>query len=546
MHLHHAEHRLAVGSKALEGPHSRGQFGAGAVGGAVQDGSDRAAQPPASIAVVGEPVGHQQAAEIGIAQPQRPEHMAVLGNPLRRIAGVVYEDFLGHEEDAAGRGKAVDIKRAIGPPELHQVDAGEIAGGVVEEHVLAAGVAGIDPAGVRAGVPAVDRGVVLHSRIAALPGALRHPAEHVAGFEGGPGLGGIGHPARCPGVVPFDGLHEVVGEAHREIGVLKQDRAVGLAIEVGVISPLLNQHASLVLLLRLAFDEFHHIGMGHFQRLHLGGTAGFAPALHHRRHLIVDAHEGERAGGLAAAGELFPLAAERGEVGAGAGAKLEEHRLAAGQLHDVFHVVLHALDEARAPLRIFVGVLRLQHFLGGLIPVPVAGGALHPVLMEQADVEPDRGVEGPMLMDAQPGEIAVEVFPILGTGEIAIRHAPIGDRAGHAVDQLANGMLPFWSVDFAVEILAHHHIGGQLAPRRRNFAGGLLKQNLAILPFDRRGAQLPFGGVKRGVGIDGTENRMHGQRLAIGGPRRGSRLGRDGGRGTCRGVKRCHGALLLA
>ena len=65
-------------------------------------------------------------------------------------------------------------------------------------------------------------------------------------------------------------------------------------------------------------------------------------------------------GGLAAAGELFAMRAERGEVRARARAELEEHGLAAGELHDVFHVVVDALDEAGRALRILVRVLRLR------------------------------------------------------------------------------------------------------------------------------------------------------------------------------------------
>ena len=47
------------------------------------------------------------------------------------------------------------------------------------------------------------------------------------------------------------------------------------------------------------------------------------------------------------------------KIGAGAGAELEQHGLAAGELHDVFHVVVHALNEARRALRIFVRIFRL-------------------------------------------------------------------------------------------------------------------------------------------------------------------------------------------
>ena len=64
--------------------------------------------------------------------------MAVLGDPLRRIAGVIDQDFLGDEEDPAGRLEPLDVERAVRLAELHQVDAGQVAGRVVEEHVLGA------------------------------------------------------------------------------------------------------------------------------------------------------------------------------------------------------------------------------------------------------------------------------------------------------------------------------------------------------------------------------------------------------------------------
>src|SRR5436309_15751051 len=62
-----------------------------------------------------------------------------------------------------------DVEGAIGR-ELQEVQAGQVAGGIVEEHVLRAWVAGIDASRVFRSVPAVDRGVVLHAGIASGPG----------------------------------------------------------------------------------------------------------------------------------------------------------------------------------------------------------------------------------------------------------------------------------------------------------------------------------------------------------------------------------------
>src|SRR3712207_8973972 len=48
----------------------------------------------------------------------------------------------------------------------------EVAGRVVDVHVLRARVRRVDPARVRAGVPVVDDRVVLDARVGALPGGL--------------------------------------------------------------------------------------------------------------------------------------------------------------------------------------------------------------------------------------------------------------------------------------------------------------------------------------------------------------------------------------
>ena len=66
--------------------------------------------------------------------------MAVAGDVGGRIAGVIDQNFLGDEEDAARGLEPLDVERAIVAAELHQVDARQVAGRVVEEHVLGARV----------------------------------------------------------------------------------------------------------------------------------------------------------------------------------------------------------------------------------------------------------------------------------------------------------------------------------------------------------------------------------------------------------------------
>ena len=160
--------------------------------------------------------------------------------------------------------------------------------------------------------------------------------------------------------------------------------------------------------------------------------------------------------------------------------------------------------------------------------------------MKKADVEPDRRIEGAVLMDAEPGQIAVEVFAILSGLEVAIGDAPVGDRAGHSVHKLFDRMLPLRGVDLPVEILADHDVGGQLAPCRGDLTGRLLKQRLAIFTLDHGGSKLPFGGIERAWDVGRAKSRGDFERRAASRTRVGGLTGR---RTACeRGrVEICHG-----
>ena len=100
--------------------------------------------------------------------------MTVLGDRFRRIAGVIDQDFLGNEKDPAGGLETSDVKRTILITKLHQVDTGQVASRIIQEHVFRAGIAGINATGVWTGMPAINGGVILHTRITTLPGTFGH------------------------------------------------------------------------------------------------------------------------------------------------------------------------------------------------------------------------------------------------------------------------------------------------------------------------------------------------------------------------------------
>src|SRR3546814_8917596 len=77
-----------------------------------------------------------------------------------------------------------DVKGPIRAAELHQVYGCEVARGIVQEHVFRARIRGVDPAGIRTGMPVVDRGVELYARIGRGPGGIADLLPELTGLEG--------------------------------------------------------------------------------------------------------------------------------------------------------------------------------------------------------------------------------------------------------------------------------------------------------------------------------------------------------------------------
>ena len=462
VHGDDAQHRVAVGGGAGEGPGDLGDAGAGQVGLAGEQGGDGAGEVAALVRVVGAAGGHQQGAQVGVAEAEGPEVVGIAGDLLGGVAGVVNDDLHGgdHEVDPVPEALPVEVPRPV--HELHQVEGGQVAGRVVQEHIFGAGVGGVDaPAGL-GGVPAVDGGVVLHAGVAALVGGPGHAAEEVAGAVFAQGLAG-GDRAGPPGAVLGGGLHEVVGDADGVVGVLEEDGAVGLAVQ-GVVVADLDQGPRLALLPGLAVDERFDVGVVHVQDDHLGGPAGLAARLDDPGEGVEALHKADRAAGGAAARQRLHGAAQGGEVGAGARAPLEKHPLGLGQPHDGLHRILDGVDEAGRAL----------------------GLGLH------AHVEPDGGVEGHHLVEEHMGELGAEGFPVVGRGEVAPLLAPEGQGVGHPADELPDAGFPLGGAALAVEVLGGDDVGGGLRPVLGDLDVPLLEDDLALLVGDGGGAPLPL------------------------------------------------------
>ena len=253
------QERLAVLRVALE----RAAVIAGDDGGllvrlAVHDRGQGGGVVAALVRVVGETAAHQQRAEVGVAQSERPELVAVLLDLGRRVARVVDEDLLRGDRDLGREPVGLDIELAVRLDELHEVERREVARGVVEEHVLGARVGRVDPVRVGRGVPLVDGRVVLDARVAAEVRGLGHLAEDVTGLVGVHDLVRGDDRVGLPLPVVDDGVHERIGDADAVVGVLEEDRAVGLAGEAGVVARF-DQRPGLLLLVRLRIDELEDV-----------------------------------------------------------------------------------------------------------------------------------------------------------------------------------------------------------------------------------------------------------------------------------------------
>ena len=279
--------------------------------------SDLGGHREAVVVAVAEAAGHDQSAEVRVAQTQRAVLVAAILDLLRRVAGQVHDDVQrrGHHpadllkllvvEDEAARVPVVVQNDRV---ELHQVDRGQVAGGVVQEQVLAARVRGVDFAVVGDGVPVVDGVDELNAGIAAFPRSLSRRQHDLAGV-----IAPVHQVHVFAFVRPFDQVHEFVGDADGMVRVLKRNRGVGLAVDRAVVAGC-DQRVSLLFLVLLAVDELVDVLMVGVEQHHFCRSARFAAGLDHVCEGVVAAHERHRATRGSAARDLSATGTEWRQV----------------------------------------------------------------------------------------------------------------------------------------------------------------------------------------------------------------------------------------
>ena len=388
-------------------------------------------------------------------------------------------------------------------------------------------------------MPLLDGGLELHAGVAADVRAFGDFAQEVAGLFFLAGLA-VGHPDRGPFASLEGGVHEFIGHADGEVLVLIHDRAVGFAVERAVIA-LLDEGPGFALLAHFGLDEFFDVGMPILERVHLGRAAGFTAAFDHAGHLVVNFEEGKRTARFAAAAQFFTGRAQGGEVAARAAAVFEKHGFALGQIEDAFHVVLDGLDEAGAGLRVFVlGGSALGFARQAIVEIIALTGVLaDAVLLGEADVEPHGAVEGTVLVEAEPGQVIVKGLGAGLVGKVTVGLAEVGDGAGDAVDELADGGFASAFVwvgaigDVAVEIFRDGDLGGERTPAAGDFHVFLFEDDLARIVIDLGRALVPFHVVEGRAGL-GVETLFEFEALRLGVGDAGTAGGGFGAAGRCR------------
>ncbi len=374
-------------------------------------------------------------------------------------------------------------------------------------HVLAAGVRRGDPAGLGAGVPVVDGVVVLDAGVGAGPGGLGDLTEERLGVDLLDDL--AGHPAAQPELAALlDRGHELVVHTDRVVGVLVLDGRDVVAAQVHVEARV-PQDADLLLFLDLGLDEVLDVRVVNVEDDHLGGAAGGTTGLDRSCGGVGAAHEGDRAGGVAAGGEQFLGGADPGEVQAGAGAALEDHALFLVPVEDRLHGVVDGQDEAGGDLLGLLG----------------------------ADVEPDRAVEAEDLVQEGVRQLVLEDLGVGGRGEVLVVLSGLPVRLHDAVDQLLEAGLALRGADGTAEVLAGDDVDRVHRPEVGELDAALLEVDRAVAPVGHDDVTALPRHLVIGVDPRGGVDALDTQTLV--------RLGALGAGTPCRTARRlCHAASL--
>ena len=268
MIAHHAQHVPGILRIAGEGAELLGHLRGGGIGDARHDGADRPGDGAGFSRVIGNAARHEQAANIGKAEPQRAVAIGEFRNRLARELRHGDGDFEHDGPEFHRMLEGFHVEAAIVLTKLDEIQRREVASRVVQEHIFRARIAGADRAGGRAGVPVIDGGVKLDAGVRARPGGMADGVPEIAGPEGTVLLI-VGAPAQRPLTVIFHRLQEFVRHADGVVGVLAGNGQIGVRIPIRVIG------AEVDVLVALPGELDHTLDVV-FRHMRLAGGEHFA------------------------------------------------------------------------------------------------------------------------------------------------------------------------------------------------------------------------------------------------------------------------------
>ena len=118
-------------------------------------------------------------------------------------------------------------------------------------------------------------------------------------------------------------------------------------------------------------------------------------------------------------------------------------------------------------------------------------------MLLEADVEPDRGVEGGLLVDQQVLQVVAECLQVVLAGEVVLPARPLGNRVHDPANELFDAPLAIRTAHLAAEILGNDDIRGLLRPETGDFDVTLLEDDRALLVAYYRRPGVPLDFVER-------------------------------------------------
>ena len=328
--------------------------------------------------------------------------------------------------------------------ETAEVCRSQVTCRVVQEHVFGAGVGGPDAATFGAGMPLIDGGVVLGTRVRTTPCCVRNL---VPDFFGGNALhySFIAAGGQFPVLALGQLVKKIICHTDGIVGVLPRHSTIGFSFIVTGVARC-NKGPHFLFLLHFPVDELHDLRMIQIETDHLGSSACGATRLDRTRRPVTYLEEAHQTAGSPPTAELLVFSSNGREIGAYSRSVFKDPGFPDPEVHDtavIDKVVLHAEDEAGMRLWPFIGRSGfLQLAISRINEIMSLRLARNTIGLMEAGIEPLRGIGYTGLVQDTIDQLFVKHLRIIGAGKITITLTPYPPAIGHTMRHLLHRGLP--------------------------------------------------------------------------------------------------------